>query len=512
MTATADVAPRLSSRTPSTAAAAPRRGLPATLVAVCLVAAVMSSLGAPLIPTIAAASNVSLSTGAWLLTVTLLTGALSTPVMGRLADGPYQRRVIVLALVPTLIGCVLAATTSSFVLLIVARGLQGLGLGLMPVTMAIARRQLSAASAASTIAVLSVTAAVGVGLGYPITGLLAEASDYHLAFWFGAVVVALALVLVFAVVPARSEAATRPFDTVGAVLLSIAVALFILALSEGESWGWTSAPVLGGLIGSFALLALWARYELRARDPLVDLRQARNRLVLTADISGLIMSLTMYLFLPIVVEFVQVPSSNGFGFGASVVVAGCVLIPLSVGTFTASRIGPLYERRFGRRTMIPLGSTLFAVCMALFAFEHTALWEAFLVMGIAGIGCGFTFAAMPGFIISAVDAKDTGSAMGFYQVLRSVGLTIGSAVSGVTLAAYTRPGSDYPDVGGFRTALLMGAVLCAGVAIMSYVLPGRGTPAEERSDDPTEMVENAEVSGAGLLLTDGPAASARSSA
>jgi predicted MFS family arabinose efflux permease len=386
----------------------------------------------------------------------------------------------------------------------------------MPVTMAIARRHLSPERSASTIAMLSVTAAVGVGLGYPITGLLAEASSYHLAFWFGAFVVAMALALALLVIPARSAARSRPFDTVGAVLLSFAVALFIMALSEGESWGWSSPAVIGLFVGSVVLIAAWSRYELRTRDPLVDLRHARNRMVLTADISGLVISLTMYLFLPIVVEFVQVPASFGFGFGSSVVVAGCVLIPLSVGTFAASRVAPLYERRFGRRTMIPIGSILFAACMALFAFEHSSLWEAFLVMGIAGIGCGFTFAAMPGFIVQAVAAHDTGSAMGFYQVLRSIGLAIGSAVSGVALAAYTRSGDPFPQVGGFRAALLMGAALCAGVAIMAYVLPGRSQPAAERADDPVEMEENAELGGAGLMLGEdslgGPTAPARGTA
>ncbi len=91
-----------------------QRSLVPTLILVGLVVAVMSSLGAPLIPSISAASHVSLSSGEWLLTITLLTGALATPIMGRLADGPHQRRVILGALVIVLIGLVMAATSSSF--------------------------------------------------------------------------------------------------------------------------------------------------------------------------------------------------------------------------------------------------------------------------------------------------------------------------------------------------------------------------------------------------------------
>jgi MFS family permease len=476
-----------------------------TLILVGLVVAVMSSLGAPLIPSIASASNVSLSAAEWLLTITLLTGALATPIMGRLADGPHQRRVILVALSIVLVGLVIAATSSSFPVLVAARGLQGVGVGLMPVTMAVARRQLAPAKAASTIAILSVTAAVGVGLGYPITGLLAEVSDYHASFWFGAVVVLAGFVLAAIVLPGSSTMTSRRFDTVGAGLLCVALAIFIVVLSEGATWGWLSARVVTMLLVSLVLVAIWARYELRRHDPLVDLRQSRNRMVLTADLAGLFISLTMYLFLPIVVEFVQVPPSNGFGFGASVLVAGCVLVPLSVGTLAASRIAPAFEHRFGRRIMIPLGSVLFALAMGLFAFEHSALWEAFLVMGIGGIGIGFTFAAMPGFIVKAVHARDTGSAMGFYQVLRSVGLAMGSAISGVILAAYTLPHEAFPSVGGFRTALILGAVICLATAVLCYLLPGKSLAAQVHPVDADEVIameENAELGGSGLMLAD----------
>jgi MFS family permease len=150
--------------------------------------------------------------------------------------------------------------------------------------------------------------------------------------------------------------------------------------------------------------------------------------------------------------------------------------------------------------------------MAVFAFEHSALWEAFLVMAIGGLGIGFTFAAMPGFIVQAVRASDTGSAMGFYQVLRSIGLAVGSALSGVILAAYTHGHSAFPSVGGFRAALVIGALICLVTGIVSYLLPGAPAPgSDDKSVDASAAVameENAELSGAGLMLADlggGPA-------
>ena len=132
----------------------------------------MTSLGAPLLPSIADAMHVSLATAQWILTAALLAGGLATPIMGHLADGPRQRSVVLTTLVILIAGSVLAVFAPTFAILVLARGLQGVGFGVVPVTMAIARRHQSAPVAARTVATLSVTTAVGVGLGYPLSGLL----------------------------------------------------------------------------------------------------------------------------------------------------------------------------------------------------------------------------------------------------------------------------------------------------------------------------------------------------
>ena len=240
----------------------PARLLVPTLLAAGALMAVVSSLGAPLIPTLSRADHVSLSTGEWLLTITLLTGALVTPVMGRLADGPRQRDVILFALGCVVTGCVAAAVSDNFAELLVGRGLQGVGLGILPVAMAIARRHLPAERARRTIATLSVTTAIGVGLGYPVTGLIAQAWDFRAAYWFGAIAVSGALILAAVVLPRRSDVPSRRLDTLGAAMLSLVVIGLSVVLSEGGGWGWTSGRSLGILAASIVMLALWIPYEL----------------------------------------------------------------------------------------------------------------------------------------------------------------------------------------------------------------------------------------------------------
>jgi MFS family permease len=479
-----------------------------TLVFVGLLVAIVSSLGAPMIPSIAQTDHVSLSTAQWVLTAALLTGALATPVMGRLADGSRQRAVIAATLSIVLAGCVLSAISTTFVVLVLGRGLQGFGLGLLPVNMAIARRNLDRERAARAIATLSVSTAIGAGLGYPLTALVAQVYDVHAAYWFGAIVVACALACALVTLPTRTPAARLPFDVLGAVLLSLAVTGVSVVLSEGGSWGWGSPPTLGIVIACAVLLSVWVPHELRTPHPLVNLHHLTNRSVLMADIAGFLMSMSLYLVVPIVVEFVQVPASTGFGFGASVLVSGFVMVPLSVGTFLASRLLVPFERRFGVRSMIPIGALVFGAASAYFAIDHGSLLEAFVTMGIVGLGIGFTFAAMPGFIIRAVPTAETGSATGFYQVLRNIGLSVGSAFGAAVLLGYTPHGATFPDVDGFRVTLLVSSGLAVITAVLAFVLPGRTEPvpvhppAAAHDDAEVRMEEEALLQAGGALMAD----------
>jgi MFS family permease len=144
------------------------------LVLLGLVVAAAGSLGAPLVPTVAAVEGVSLSSAQWTLTITLLVGTVATPVLGRLDDGPRRRQVILAALVVVLAGSLLTAVPQGFASLLAGRGLQGAGLGLTSLAIATARDHLEGHRARSAISLLSVTTVAGIGLGYPLAGLATE--------------------------------------------------------------------------------------------------------------------------------------------------------------------------------------------------------------------------------------------------------------------------------------------------------------------------------------------------
>lgn len=469
------------------------------------VVSIISSLGAPLIPTIADDLGTSLGSAQWSLTATMLVGAVASPVVGRIGDGPRRREVLITCLVAVTAGGVLSAVAGSLPILVAGRALQGMGLALMPLTMAAARDALDRDRAPSVIAALSVITAVGVGLGYPLTGLVADAFDVSAAFWFGAITSGLALLTAILVVPSTRDAAPQArIDVAGAVLVGIGLVCLLIGLEKGADWGWGAPATLGLLVVAVVVLAVWRAYELRVPDPLVDLRLLRRPAVLTANVSGLVIGLSMYLGITLMTQVVQLPS----GMGESVFVAGLVLLPFSLTSFLSSRLVPVAQQRWGSRATIPVGCVAIALGTAFFAVGGaTQLWTAFVAMGVFGVGVGFTFSAMPGLIVGAVPPGETSSAMSLYQVTRYVGFSIGSGLAITLLRAFDGGAEgSVPGLGAYRDTFLVATAITTGAAAMGWWLGGRGADDHRRPSTAVRRLEREEgaVSSAGLSVAEGP--------
>jgi len=444
------------------------------LVLATLVSSVISSFGAPLIPTVARDFHEPLSTAQWSLTVALLAGTVSSPVLGRLGDGPRRRATMLGGLAVVTAGGVVAALAGSLGMLLVGRGLQGTGLALAPLAMAIARAELPAAKVAPMIALLSVSSAAGLGAGYPVSGLIAGAWGLAGTYWFGVIVSGLALVCVAAVIPSGAgRGAPARLDWAGAVLLALALVTALVAVAQGTQWGWGSPEIVGLLAVGAVLFAVWAAQQVRTGSPLVELRLLRHPSVLSGDVCALVLGAAMYMVLTGVMDFVQSPRSGGSGFSASTVVAGLVLIPLALFMLGSSRALPALTARAGVRMVLGLGCLVAALGCGFFAVFHGALWQAFVMMGVLGVGLGTTFAAIPGLIVQAVPVRETGSAVGFYQVVRFAGFSLGSALTAAILAAHVA-GNGQPAAGGYTTVLWTSACICSAAAL-AWFLPARST-------------------------------------
>lgn len=450
------------------------RLLPA-LVYAALSTAIVSSLGMLLVPTISAEFQVTVSTAQWMLTINLLVGAVVTPVMGRLSDGPHKKRLLVGALIIILVGSVVAALSTNFSVFLIGRALQGFSYGIVPMTIALARRYLPAEKSTRGIASLSVTVSTGMGIGYPLTGIVAGRLDYQFAFWFAAVFVVSAMIVVILAVPSGpdDQAPRARFDVPGATVLAFGLAALLLGVSEGETWGWSAPPTLSCFAVTVVLLTAWVLLELKVTQPLINLRVLRSPDALVANLSAITLGTVMYMVLSIGSIIAQAPEDTGYGIALPVFWAGFVMLPFSVGSFTANRIVRHLAKRIQMTTLLPLGASLVTVASLLLLFAHNQLWEILLGMFFVGMGVGTTYAAMPSLIARTVATDELGSAVSFNQVLRTVGGSFGSAISGAVLAAHL--GLDgQPTSNGIFVALAVSAIGCAAVLIGLLLDRARG--------------------------------------
>jgi MFS family permease len=339
-------------------------------------------------------------------------------------------------------------------------------------------------AARKTIAVLSVTVAVGAGLGYPVTGLIADQLDFHDAYWMATLLSIVAAAGIALVIPGRDRAAAalaaaagqepRRFDVPGALLLGTGLATGLLAVSQGEAWGWTVTPTVAAALAAVVLLAAWVRVELRVADPLVDLRLMSARAVMGANASGLLIGFGMYMIMSLISRLAQTPASTGYGLGASLVATGLLLVPLSIASLVSAPIARALGRRFGMRVVLPLGALVVTATGVLLALAHGRMVDLALATALAGIGIGCSFAAMPALIVASVPNERTGSATSLNQVLRTVGGAIGSAASAAILTAHTSGAGPLPSERGYDVAFLVGAAVCAVTALVAYILVPAG--------------------------------------
>ncbi|GGO74981.1 MFS transporter [Nocardioides deserti] len=440
----------------------------ATLVMLTTSTSVISSLGGSLVPMVAVEHDVSLGSAQWILTGPMLVGAIATPILGRLGGTGRRRTVVLASLVVVSAGLVLTALPTGFAGLVVGRGLQGVGIGLLPLALAAARDNLPPARARAALALLSVTTTMGAGISYPLSAWIAQTAGIPTAYC-GALAVTLAtLLLAWRTVPGANTTGADTVHWLGAALLSAGTLLLLLALTQAPVLGGDS-PVVWGLVGGGVIaLALWVWRTLRHPSPLVDLRLARHRQVLPANISALTSGVAVYMLIALVMIQVQLPTSTGFGLGQPVTVAGLVLTPYAVLSVVGSRLSTALGDWIGLDLVLPVGATLYSAATALFALSHESVWVVAVVMGLAGVGSGFTFAAMPGLVLRSTPMQETGSAMSFNVLLRFLGFAAGSSLATSILALLASSRADYAEA--FRLTVWANVGLWLATALLSLVL------------------------------------------
>lgn len=404
---------------------------------------------------------------AWVITVTLLVSAICTPISGKLGDMYGKRRVSIALLALLIAGSVVCAFSPSVLPLIIGRALQGMGTGVIPLGIAILRDTLPQEKLGGAIALVSATLGVGGALGLPLSALVTEYFDWHALFWVSAGIGTAALVLYLVVVPGGGQPCDPGrFDFGGAIGLAIGLVGLLLALSRGNTWGWLSAPTLVSLGLGLVSLLIWGWYELRRKNPLVDLRVSAKGPVLMTNLASVAMGFALFSSSVVFPQLLQLPQGDG-GLGLTILNASLVLMPSGLAMLAISPIAGQLGRRLGPKPLLVTGAVIIALAYLSAVLVRPEVWLVLVINMAIGIGIGLGYAAMPTLIMLAVPVSETGAANGLNTLMRALGTSIAAAVVAAVLSNSAGSAAE-PSESGFALALILGlgaAVLCATLAL-----------------------------------------------
>ena len=257
----------------------------------------------------------------------------------------------------------------------------------------------------------------------------------------------LAIVLTLVVVPESPARAEGTFDVLGAIGLSVGLVLFLLPITKGSDWGWTSGTTLGLFAAAAVVLVLWGVMELRVKAPLVDLRTTARRPSSSPTWPRSWSASRFYVVSLVLPQLLQLPKATGYGLGQSMVVAGLLVAPLGLTMMVTAPVYARLSAKYGPKVTLILGMLIIAIGYGAGLGLMSAAWQSLVIAVVLGAGIGLAYSSLPALIVGAVPASETGAANGLNTLMRSIGTSVSSAVIGMVLAQMTSARDRRPDDG-----------------------------------------------------------------
>lgn len=440
--------------------------------------AVTQTVVVPLLPDLPRLTGSSPGAVSWLVTATLLAGAVLTPVFGRAGDMYGKRRVLLAALGLMTVGSTVCAFTSDIRVLIAARALQGAAAAVVPLSISILRDELPPERTGSAVALMSSTVGIGAALGLPLAALIVQYADWHAMFRATSALGAIGLALAWWTVRESPVRSPGRFDTWGALGLAVGLVCLLLAVSQGGQWGWGSVPVVSLFAGACVVLAVWCRQQLRAKQPLVDLRLASGRRVALPHVAALLAGFAFYANSLVTAQLVQAPVASGYGLGLSIVATGLCLLPNGLIMLVLSPVSARVSTAYGARVTLAIGSGLIALGYVVRIIDSRHLWVIILGAAVVSTGTTFAYSALPTLILRAVPLAQTASANGVNVLMRTIGQSVCSAAVAAVLVRHTTmiEGVHVPTLPGYQLAFAMAGAIALVACAAAIAIPSDAAP------------------------------------
>ena len=373
----------------------------------------------------------------WALSIVTLVGAAICPLAGKLGDAYGKNRVIAVIAVICCLGSLLCAVAPTFLLFVIGRGLQGVGLVMLILAWGYTRDVLPpryvALGLGGTVAGLGIMSTAGPFLSAWLLAL----GGYRAIFWFMLAYTGVFLLAFVVIAPAGSTGRVRRrLDVPSALLLGVGVGLLLLGVTEGSGWGWVSvATLLSLLAGAVLIGGAFVRLR-RVDEPLVDLR-----LLFGPELRTTTALLFLGNFVPTGISvalplMTQTSPQDGIDYGLGLTPLQYALLQMPNGIIATlcGPLGGLLARIRNPRLVARIGMGIMLAAALLLTFLHSHLWELLLVTGFYGVGFGLLFATFPNLVAQAVPAEDMAATSGVVSSVSGLAGSVAAVVAGVVLA------------------------------------------------------------------------------
>ncbi|MFI5718902.1 MFS transporter [Nocardia sp. NPDC051750] len=450
------------------------------LIAIEVFAVTETAMAFAAVPTFMRVFEVDAAAVGWTTTAYLLVGAGSAATCGRLGDIFGRKRILTLILLGAAAGSLVSALAVDLWMVILGRGLQGLSAGAIAISIGLIRELLPAPRVPVAIALLGGIVPISSGIGALLAGVLLDLSGWRLMFGVAVVLgIGSALISYFGLPPTTGITPRPTVDIVGAVLLVPATAGVLFGLTKGNVWGWTDGGVLLPIGFGLVALSAWIWWELRVPEPIVDMRQFRNRKVGLTTVATILIGMgpmgALAMLAPMIL---QLPKETSIGHGLTPTTAGVVQLALCVVCYVGAWSSGWIAARVGARWSLATACVLYIAGTCLWFFMTDSLAGTIICLGVTLIGQNMSYPAMPNLIVESVPPEQTGAANGMNRVTLNFGVAAGTSVIGVILSANAAAGSHLPT----ESALYAGFVFIIATSTVGLVLAlligGRHRPAE----------------------------------
>jgi MFS family permease len=434
----------------------------------------------PSLPTIQSDFHVDTAQVTLIISAYAIAGVALSPVVGKLGDIYGKRKVLMGTMLAYAVAVSVTGFSPNFTFMVVARTIQGIGLTILPLGMALVREEFPRELVPRAQGLLSALFGIGFAISLPIGSYVSQTYGWRDTYHSAIPVVLLLTVAVFLLV--RESPYRRPntrVDYVGAALLGGALAGIVAALSQGQSWGWTSALTLGFLVAGLFLLVPFALWERRwthlANEPIVDPRLLAERNVAVTNAVLTVAGLGMYMALFSLIYRFEFPPISG-GFNQDILEAGIDIVPLALSMLVVALVASVAVSRVGVKPLALGGAVLTSFAFLLLA-SATTLQQCLIYECVTGAGIALLNASIINMLVLTVDPKDMGQATAMNNVFRNLGGSVGAPIVGALLAAYVTgvivpsgplAGTDLPSVHAFQYAFWIAAAvtLIGGAAVL----------------------------------------------